>query len=65
MSGTLGFPVSPDLHNSFDTLLIFFHGLLNECQRSIFQLSFSQNVNSKEFRGYLKISTNMMLSSPF
>ena len=33
MSGVLGFPVSMDLYNSFDTLLISFHGLLSIIQK--------------------------------
>ena len=30
MLGILGFPVSSDLYNSFDTLLICFHNLMNK-----------------------------------
>ena len=30
VSGLLDFPVFPDLYNSFDTLLICFHGLMNK-----------------------------------
>ena len=32
MPGTLGFPVSPDLYNSLDALLVFFHDLINKWQ---------------------------------
>ena len=32
MSGSLGFPVSPDLYDSFDTLHVCFHGVMNNWQ---------------------------------
>ena len=30
MSGMLGFLVSPDMYNSFVTLLVYFHSLMNK-----------------------------------
>ena len=32
MFGILGFPVSPDIYNSFHILLICFHDLINKCR---------------------------------
>ena len=49
MPGTLGFPVSPDLYNSFETLLICFHDLINECNKLFSKLDFAENWNSVEF----------------
>ena len=37
MLGISSFPVSPDLYNSFDTLLICFHDLMNKWKWVIFQ----------------------------
>ena len=37
MSGILNFPVSSDLYNSIDTLLICFHDLMNKWHYVIFQ----------------------------
>ena len=49
MSGSVGFFVSPNLYNSFDTLLICFHGLMNKWQQVFSKLAFFQNCNSAEF----------------
>ena len=53
MSEVLAFPASLDLYNSFDTLIILFHGLMNNLCRYYCKLFskviFSQNWNCKEF----------------
>ena len=49
-SEILAFSASLELYNSFDTLFVCFHGLMNNLCRKLFsRVSFSQNWNSKEF----------------
>ena len=52
MSGNVGFAVSPDLYNSFDTLFIFFH-MMNK-----FKTEILKNFCHKIFK-------NMLLSTSF
>ena len=40
MSGIIGFPVTPGLYNSFDTLFVCFNGLTNKWKQDIFQTWF-------------------------
>ena len=50
MLGILAFPVSPNLYNSFDTLLICFHELnKNKGSKLFSKIVFAQNWNSLEF----------------
>ena len=64
MSRTLVFLVSPDLYNSFDTLLIHFHVLLNKVAVSYFpNFVILKTGTPKNF--CRKMSTNMLLSSSF
>ena len=48
MLGILGFPVSPDLYNSFGVLLICFHDLISG-SKLFSKLDFAQNWNATDF----------------
>ena len=61
MLAILGFPVSADLYNSFDILLICFHDLINKL---FSKLDFVKNWNSIKFLSYY-IPSMLRLSSSF
>ena len=64
MSEISCFPASPDLYNSFNTLIICFYGLINKWQLVIFKLGFVFKTGIPKNLCH-KISMNMLLSRAY